>query len=256
MYVFGGKDQEGKILNTVKYLALNGKEGEWKYPTIKGTPPAPRYGHSMVFYQTLQLLLIYGGKNETLYEKNREINLNDIKILNLETMSWGVSCSTGVVPKIGRAQHAAVMYRTSMLIFGGVAFSEYASPDLKKVEISKRLFGKDLFISKLDQMSVKSLINDYKEEEGEDSEENQAKKDKKTASPKKRILRRQDSEEPEVSATEPKKFFSFLPLPAKDQGSVEEKLVKLRNTIRHVTVRGGISPLKRQIFPPQQKEEF
>jgi len=224
LYVFGGKDQEGKILSSLKYLALNGKDGQWKYPSIKGTPPAARYSHSMVFYQTLQLLLIYGGKNETLYEKNKELSLNDIKILNLETMTWGISCSVGVVPKIGRSHHATAMYKTSLLIFGGVTFSEYASPDMKKVEIN--------------QMAVKTLINERTETE--ESEEILTKQTSKSSSPKKRYLKRQDSYEPEPKAPEKKEFVSFLPMPGKDQQIVEEKLNKLRSTIKSVITKGGI----------------
>jgi len=87
-------------------------------------------------------------------------------------------------------------------------------------------------------MAVKTLINERTETE--ESEEILTKQTSKSSSPKKRYLKRQDSYEPEPKAPEKKEFVSFLPMPGKDQQIVEEKLNKLRSTIKSVITKGGI----------------
>jgi len=139
--VFGGRDGEGKILHTLKMFSLEEKKPQWKYPVIKGDPPAPRYGHTTLFYEPLGLLIIYGGKNEFLYGETGDICFNDIRILNLEMMYWSHTSSYGLIPRVGRYLHAAAILDSKMWIFGGVEMKSYSNEDLKIVELSIYYFG-------------------------------------------------------------------------------------------------------------------
>jgi len=135
-YVFGGKNSEGKILNVLKYFPVNAKHYHWKYPNVRGTPPTPRYNHTTLFYEPLGILLIYGGKNDTLYGSTNDICLNDIRILNVEQMAWSPCSSYGEVPAIGRYHHRVTCFGNKMLIFGGIGLHEFADNDVRSLELS------------------------------------------------------------------------------------------------------------------------
>jgi len=112
---------------------------QWKYPQTKGTPPIARYNHTMLFYEPRSLLIIYGGRNESLYEATKTICLNDIRILNLETMCWSQTTLHGDVPQSGRHHHAATSFGSKMLIFGGVELGKYANDEIKIIELSTHI---------------------------------------------------------------------------------------------------------------------
>lgn len=118
------------------------KNTQWKYPTVKGTPPVARYNHSTLFYEPLGLLVIYGGKNETLFGSTKDICLNDIKILHLEHMILAETTSFGHRPQVGRYHHSVASFGTKMLVFGGVELYQYADEEVKFVELSKFFFDK------------------------------------------------------------------------------------------------------------------
>ena len=116
---------------------MNAKQYQWRYPVVKGTPPVPRYNHSMSFYEPLGILIIYGGKNDTLFGETNDICLNDIRILNVEQMAWSPVSSYGETPQIGRYHHRVACFGSKMLIFGGIGLHEFADNDVKSLELSK-----------------------------------------------------------------------------------------------------------------------
>jgi len=133
-YVFGGKDDDGTILDSLKVLKVSGNSCEWKYPITKGPYPPARYGHAMVFNEASNILIIHGGRNDNLYQMNRDICLNDFRILNLLEMKWSVAASYGDLCPSGRWQHSMTMYRSAIVIFGGLGFNTYLSPEMKFIE--------------------------------------------------------------------------------------------------------------------------
>lgn len=137
IYAFGGKDQEGKILNTLKFLPVSSKRPQWRYPVVKGTPPQARYNHSVLFYEPLGILVVYGGKNDTLYGTSQEVCLNDIRIFNIEQMAWSPVSSYGNVPEVGRYLHGAATFGTKMFIFGGVGSQHFVDDEVKCVELNQ-----------------------------------------------------------------------------------------------------------------------
>ena len=123
----------------MKILTKSSNFTRWIYPSIKGQPPLGRYNHSMIYYESIRSILIYGGKNENLYHSTQNVCFNDIAIINLESMVWSAASCVGNVPTIGRSGHGMALYGTTLAIFGGVGYNEYAAPDMKLIEISKFL---------------------------------------------------------------------------------------------------------------------
>jgi N-acetylneuraminic acid mutarotase len=79
MYIFGGKDNDDKMLNDMWRLSLSTHAWEQiKYDAT--TAPRGRQGHSMAVYRGQ--VIVFGG----LYEITRE--LNDFFIFNIEKNEW------------------------------------------------------------------------------------------------------------------------------------------------------------------------
>jgi hypothetical protein len=53
-----------------------------------GVPPLARYGHAMVYYYKRQSLIIYGGRNDELWENYGSCSMSSIFLLNLVYMCW------------------------------------------------------------------------------------------------------------------------------------------------------------------------
>lgn len=139
LYVFGGKSADGMILNTLKILLTYQKPYRWYYPGVKGALPAARFKHTMVHYPALGILIVYGGRNDNLYETQGTFCLKDIRVLSLELMSWCPAVNYGDGPTIPRCSHAATIFGNQMMIFGGVSDSEYADSAMIVLELSKLL---------------------------------------------------------------------------------------------------------------------
>ena len=70
-------------------------------PDVGGKPPCARYGHSMIFNDIQNIVVIYGGRND--YEN---CFFGDVHILKLNILCW-VTVKTQGVPKVPRASHCA-----------------------------------------------------------------------------------------------------------------------------------------------------
>jgi hypothetical protein len=55
-----------------------------------GQPPCPRFGFQMTHLvaNKNQLLVIYGGRNDTIFQYIKNLALNDICIYNIQKMTW------------------------------------------------------------------------------------------------------------------------------------------------------------------------
>jgi len=136
-YVFGGKDETGRAINTLQFLDPSRKDLCWKYPVTKGEPPCARYNHTSIFYEDLSILIIYGGKNENYYDSNTHLQFHDIKVLNLETMTWHPTLAVGESPKVPRMGHAAALFGNAMVIFGGLGVREFMPSQARMIELSQ-----------------------------------------------------------------------------------------------------------------------
>jgi hypothetical protein len=65
LVIFGGNN-DLKSFNSVHVLhvhddTLNDSEWTWSHPTVSGTPPSPRTGHTATLMQDQKTIMIYGG---------------------------------------------------------------------------------------------------------------------------------------------------------------------------------------------------
>ncbi|XP_051130808.1 acyl-CoA-binding domain-containing protein 4-like isoform X1 [Andrographis paniculata] len=105
----------------------------WSTLKTYGKPPISRGGHSVVHVGTT--LVIFGGQ-----DANRSL-LNDLHILDLESMTWDEMDPVGVPPS-PRSDHAAAVHADRyLLIFGGgshsACFNDLHVLDLQTMEWSR-----------------------------------------------------------------------------------------------------------------------
>lgn len=55
---------------------------------ISGTPPCPRFGHTMAFLPVNNALIVTGGRNDELCSKNITPCLNDLHLFLLDQKVW------------------------------------------------------------------------------------------------------------------------------------------------------------------------
>ena len=89
LYIFGGRDKKGEVTNGL-YMVNTEVKKRYKFEKVDtiGHPPLPRYGHCMVYYPKKQYLVIYGGRNDTLWENYGSCSMSAVVILNLKYLCW------------------------------------------------------------------------------------------------------------------------------------------------------------------------
>ena len=86
IYFFGGIDKNNNNYNELRYLKVGKKPCEWIIPNTKGKPPKSRNSASLNYYEELNILILYGGKN--LNEYNNYEYFNDFYVYDLENLHW------------------------------------------------------------------------------------------------------------------------------------------------------------------------
>ena len=51
IYIFGGKNNKGQVLNKLKILKLGTKPVKMIFPETHGIAPSPRFSHSMNYFE-------------------------------------------------------------------------------------------------------------------------------------------------------------------------------------------------------------
>nr|KJB45986.1 hypothetical protein B456_007G342000 [Gossypium raimondii] len=118
---------------TIQVKAFDLQTGTWSMLNTYGKPPVSRGGQSVNLVGTT--LVIFGGQGA-----NRTL-LNDLYILDLETMTWDEIDVAGVAPS-PRSDHAAAVHAERyLLVFGGSShatfFNDLHVLDLQTMEWSK-----------------------------------------------------------------------------------------------------------------------
>lgn len=143
LYVFGGKSkEEGGITNDLWILLLGKKPLEWVKPETKGTPPTPRYFHSMNYYEKGNFLIIHGGRND---EANDSFALNDTYIFDLENFDWlKVELYSHIhdFKILCRCGHQSMIYSNKLIIIGGMNNNNYVGSALLIVNLDFYYFPK------------------------------------------------------------------------------------------------------------------
>ena len=98
--------------NDIPHFAFNflSDHAVWSKPVTTGTAPGIRAGHTMTAVKTK--LLVFGGGDGNQY-------LNDLHILDTETMAWSQAYVAGTSPA-ARSRHSTCLIGGSkLLVFGG-----------------------------------------------------------------------------------------------------------------------------------------
>jgi N-acetylneuraminic acid mutarotase len=108
LIVFGGFDGK-KHFNDIHVLNL--EQGVWRKVAVNGIPPTGRSGHTATMIDDKHLMVV-GGCQNTLF-------LNDVHILQLETMTWVQPNVAGQALRARFRHTVTLVGRNQMLIFGG-----------------------------------------------------------------------------------------------------------------------------------------
>lgn len=148
-YIFGGKSKlDGGLSNDMWMLIIGQKPLVWrKIVEASGIKPAPRYFHTMNYYENGGYLIIHGGRND---EKSDSFALDDTFIFNIENYNWirvEILSQVKNFRVLNRCAHSSVIYSNKLIIFGGMNNNNYLgsalfivnldwdySPDLKMAE--------------------------------------------------------------------------------------------------------------------------
>ena len=164
IYVFGGKSKSignGGISNDLYVLLIGNDPCSWhRIDNVKGMKPAPRYFHSMNFYEPGNFLIVHGGRNDY---KSENYALNDTFILDLELFQWhrimliGID-KNSIVPRCG---HQSVISGNQLFIFGGMNNSTYIGSSMFIVNLVPDTFH-NFMTSNIDEEN-KLNDDDYNE---------------------------------------------------------------------------------------------
>lgn len=170
LYVFGGKFNEDSesISNTLYNLRMGVKQFEWVIIETEGKPPIPRYLASMSYNEALNIIIIHGGRNDSIsysvkqlsspsksnifsseplaidqniVEQEISITLNDTYVLELGRLEWiRVDIISTIVPEFSvltRCGHSSLSVGDTLIIFGGQNENVYVGSAFLILNLSK-----------------------------------------------------------------------------------------------------------------------
>ena len=157
-YIFGGVDSRGQTLNdlwlvkpiytanskqispsTYEYVEPDSENIKLSLKMVKmksssGQPPYPRINASMAHVGLKssghQLLVVYGGRNDRIFDSTGNVALNDVCIYNCNLETWEPLAMFGQLP-CSRWSHSMLALNGSqsayegVIIFGGVNLKSY-----------------------------------------------------------------------------------------------------------------------------------
>ena len=82
IYIFGGKNQNDEFFKDLLCIEMGNKPVRIIKINTFGQNPEPRINCGLLFFDVLNILILYGGKNKF------GTILNDVYILNLEKYIW------------------------------------------------------------------------------------------------------------------------------------------------------------------------
>jgi len=175
VYFFGGRYHDGTITNNLKILKIGRSSLRWIRPQTIGQPPEARYLHTMVFCRSLNMLIIYGGRNDNLYGEKKAHILGDFYTLQLDTLTW-VSVTNYGLNGDPRYSHVSIIAGTKLVIFGGLSFNHYCSSDINIIETNQATIKKLVKSGKISLLNNspfeinKNFVDDQEKEQDSESE--------------------------------------------------------------------------------------
>ena len=131
VYIFGGMDKENNFYKKLWLIRIGVKPVDIVEVPTQGIEPPPRMNSALCFFNTLNLLCLYGGKNDDINKGNL---LNDVWFFDLENFNWirPVYEQENFIPL---AEHSIVNYGNKILILGGYGNDGYVKFDINTIEI-------------------------------------------------------------------------------------------------------------------------
>ena len=114
IFFFGGINETKIPTNLFFQLTIGIKPALFEIPPTNGKPPSPRISASMDFSPENNMIFIHGGKNDF----ENDLHLNDIIILDLETLDWIHPVTNNLIPP-SRGEHLSTIIGNQLVIFGG-----------------------------------------------------------------------------------------------------------------------------------------
>ena len=155
IFVFGGKSkEEGGLSNKIWILLLGQKSLRWINPEIKGKAPSPRYFHSMNYFDKGNILIIHGGRNDTVSESSA---LSDTFVFDLENFEWmhvTLYSQLNNFKVLNRCAHQSVIFGNKLIILGGMNNNNYIGSSLFIVNLD---FSYSNNIKSAEEMMIKEL---------------------------------------------------------------------------------------------------
>lgn len=115
IYMFGGVDENLKCCNDV-LIIKRGKPLQLFKAITKGMGPIPRCECTMDFFEKLDVVIIYGGRNE---HSNYGPYFNDMFFLDVETLNWFNIELNYNKNFYTRGKHCSCIVENELIIFGG-----------------------------------------------------------------------------------------------------------------------------------------
>jgi diadenosine tetraphosphatase ApaH/serine/threonine PP2A family protein phosphatase len=117
LVVFGGRTSDSACSNDIYVLCFNFVENTvfWMQPECAGQPPSPRYNHTMVAIENK--IYVFGGR--TINADGSKTTLNDLYMLNLDTLTWHRPSTAGLSPLPSRCWHTCTGVGGLMYVVGG-----------------------------------------------------------------------------------------------------------------------------------------
>ena len=143
------------------YMKKNSEELHAKISKVEvqGKKPLGRYLHSSSILD--KYLIIYGGRNDVLYNRNYStIALNDICLYDIEQNTWEILALYGTIPK-SRWGSAITTHRDHIYVFGGLSWNQYAAPLLHVLDLSQGE-NEDMSKNHNEKSQEHKRDNDYK----------------------------------------------------------------------------------------------
>ena len=112
IFLFGGSDAQSQPLGDLHVLAVATDALAWTQPSMLGTAPSARKGHTLT--KSGAYLYLFGGKGAG------DALLNDVHELDANRVSWRTLQTTGELPP-GRDGHTATAVDDRMYVFGGAS---------------------------------------------------------------------------------------------------------------------------------------
>lgn len=162
IYIYGGKDRNGQPMGGLRILDTQSKPWSVIQPPTKGLSPRPRFGHCCHYSPLQNYLIIYGGRNDSIYELSGTCVITDVTILDLATFTWSPVTSLNSHPGGGRYFCASAIRNSQFFIVGGLNDHNFAGGSFECLDLdedfTEKILLKDYDVYTRNKRREKNII--------------------------------------------------------------------------------------------------